>query len=54
MKIADIYDHITRYLFWEISIHMPWINRQHFRLARSLFHNILIETYKQEILRYLW
>ena len=35
--------------FQEIIIHMQRKNRQHFRLARSLLHNILIGTHKQEI-----
>ena len=48
MKIANIYVKIYEYLIHGINIHLIRINRQLFILATPVFHNISIDTYKQE------
>ena len=48
MKTANIYVRIYGYLIQEINIRFIRINSKHFILAASVFHDITIDTYKQE------
>ena len=50
MKIVNIYVRINGYLFQGINIHRKTIDNQHLMLGNPVFHNISIDTYKQEIL----
>ena len=49
MKIAEIYVSITGYLLQFININLSKINSQRVMLAHSLFCDIPIDTYKQEM-----
>ena len=48
MKFFDIYVSITGYLFQVIKIHGCRLNSQHFMSAHLVFHDISIDTKKQE------
>ena len=49
MKIADSYVSITGYLMQDIGINRQKVNIQPIMLAHPVFHDISIDTYKQEI-----